>query len=59
MAWRTPDPRLDLTTDDLFALSAALSIAIQQMDERDQPRFQKLAAKLSAILVLLVEPVPA
>ncbi|MFL5760269.1 MAG: hypothetical protein ACJ789_11050 [Thermomicrobiales bacterium] len=59
MAWCIHDPRLDLTTDDVFALSAALSIAIQQMDERDRPRFQRLAAKLAAILALLVQTVPA
>lgn len=58
MALAAHDPRLALAADDLFGLSAALSITVQYLQEPDRARFEQLALKLAAILALLVETVP-
>jgi hypothetical protein len=45
------DPRLELTIDDLMTLSAAVAIALMNINEVDRDRYQELATKLATILM--------
>jgi len=58
MARHRRDPRLDLTPDDLWALSAALTMALPHIPEDDHARYQALAAKLATIIVRLAQLYP-
>ena len=50
MTDRAGDPRLNLTTDDLRTLCAAVAIALPTINQVDQVRYEVLATKLAIIL---------